>query len=244
MSKPLSFVIAPKVEAATVGRGEITGTLYIPIHLGLSLRERYLMREVDRTDEVFLNMSALAVHIAKEESIDELDAYRMVNRVLGGISGATVVPTPEESRLGIVYAAQFQELSKLNQDNEEGKAVRACTILITERLEGHEDWTDENSQRLHEDLIADFYALYIREERKLTKPLDTEKELATLNEQLGKLRLEPGSRHPSPTGSTASGFASEPTQETQISVESDSPASALPTSSRPVKKQKRQSSSD
>lgn len=223
--RTLPFEVLPQVETRLVGRPQ-TGQIRLPVVQGLRLAERQAVRKGDESDVIFKSTAELALKIAGEQSDMEAgEALAMLSRIVAEGIGAKVVMEAREGEIKMRYSQEVSDLIEWNMRNDESRAIRAATALIASRVEGQRDWTEDDTTRLHEDLIRDLYAFYLGEELKLNEPYDEEKAMAQMNEALGKLRPVRGNHPPNPTGAATSGSANEPIQEISVSPPSVSPSS-------------------
>lgn len=246
--RSLPFHVKPRQETRDVGNPD-TGILRFPVFRSVTLAERIQVREVDRSDDVFKATADLVISIVDRQAPDPLPedydrqreitrTYAMVTRILGSMGGAAVNLEPAEAVISVLFADAIREVQRLSEQNEEGKIVRACTAIIGSRLEGYEDWSDDDTRKLPEDLIGAVFGFYQAELAHMSEPMDMSQQQAALEAALGELRPEDGSRPPNPTGEPSSGSSETPSPVPVSSAASSSDASPSPTSSRRSKRPK------
>ena len=230
--RTLPFEVLPQVETRLVGRPQ-TGQIRLPVVQGLRLAERQAVRQGDESDAIFKATAELALKIAAEQDgLEAGQALAMLSRIVAEGIGANVVLAGGEAEIKMRYSGEIAHLIDWNMRNDEARAIRAATALIASRVDGQRDWSEDDTRKLHEDLIRDLYAFFLGEELKLNEPYDEEKAMAQMNEALGKLRPASGNHPPNPTGPATSGSANAPTPTTGGSAPSTSPSSRSRSSSR------------
>lgn len=240
--KSLPFVVKPRQETRDVGNPD-TGILRFPVFKSVTLAERIMVREVDQSDEVFKATADLVIRIVDRQAPDPLPegydrqqeitrTYATVTRILGSMGGAAVSLEPYEAMISVLFAEEIRDLQRMSEQNEEGKIVRACTAIISSRLEGYEDWSDEDTRKLPEDLIGAVFGFYQTELARMNEPLDLEQQQKMLEAALGELKPEDGSRPPNPTGEPSSGNSETLSLAPASSAQKRSPRSPSSTSSR------------
>jgi len=236
MTKQLPFDVQPTAELRSVGDGERTGTIKLPVIRGVRLAERLYVMDGDDTDQLFRETAELAVRIASERDVEVLDAYKMLNRVLANAQGVKIDLAPVEFDLIVRYGTEIEDLSARHLASNQRQAVRAATALIRSRVPGMEEWTDQDTCTLHEGLIRALHAFYLAEAAGMSEELDPDAAIASLTEALGKWQPGLGDPPPNPTGEPSSGSSSTTSPESQASPANGSPSSPSPSSSRPSKK--------
>jgi hypothetical protein len=254
MPPSLPFHVKPRQETRDVGSPDI-GVLRLPVFRSLTLAERIQVREVDRSDDLFKATAELVITITDRQAPDPLPDgydrqaeitrhYAALTRILGSMGGAAVNLEPSEAIISVLFAEEIRELQRQSEANEEAKIVRACTAILSSRLEECADWTDDDTRTLPEDLISAIFAFFQAEQAHLAEPIDVAQQQKALEAALGELRPADGSRPPNPTGGPSSGASGMPSPAVMSSAPSDSGSSPSATSSKPAKPRRRSNGAD
>lgn len=234
MTRQLPFEVAPTVNYHTIGdEASGQGVLKFRVKKALSIGERIEGNEVDRSDEIFQRTGELCKRIAAEAKApsplagQELNVlYGTIRELLSKMQAGTMPPLePLEAELAICYTDEILALSKEQVENGEALLVRQATVMIRHRLNGCQDWTDEDTIALESEQLIVQIALLFRSEAmggRDLEAIDAAKQLEALKEALGKLQLEHGSLIPDPTGPSSTGSADPTTPEKESSAASDS----------------------
>jgi hypothetical protein len=247
--KSLPFHVKPRQETRDVGNPD-TGILRFPVFLSLTLAERIQVREVDRSDDVFKATADLVISIVDRQSPDPLPegydrqqeiarVYAIVNRLIESPQDDAVGLPPEEVVIMVLFADDISEVRRQSEQNEEAKIVRACTAIIGSRLEGYDDWSDDDTSKLPEDLISAVFDFYRAELAHMSDAPDLDQLRKNLEDALGELQMADGSRPPNPTGEPSSGDSATLSPEPESFIPSDSPISPSPTFSKPSRRPRR-----
>lgn len=228
MTRTLPFETAPAPLTEEIGTAE-TGILRFRKVGSISIAERIAVRAIDVNDDVFRQAACLValVHSKEGEQRSRAEIYAELQDALAGVTNELALAMPDE----------VQELRQQKEANSQAVIIRKASTMIQNRLQGCADWTDEDTTELgSEALILAIAAFYDNEMIGIAGAAvlqDAQKQLKELEEALGKLRPEPGSQPPIPTGATSTGDAEPPTQEVLSLSQSGLAVSQSPTSSMP-----------
>ena len=233
----LPFKVSPATSTREVGSPSV-GVLVFPVHGSLLWAERDALRQLDEREDPFSAVAKLALAIAEAEGLEPVQAFGVVERILGSGIGASLPAGHKLSTEDQAIRLRHLERIRAFVTSAMGRGVRRQVALVTAgircRLQGCEDWSEVDTQRLPEALIeavAEFMAS--EESAGMEAKARTTAELA---EALGKSLPEPTADPPSPTGQPSSGDSSEPIQGTIDSVPSASPSSPSASSPAPSKR--------
>lgn len=235
MSKQLPFKVQPKQETTVIGNPDI-GELEFPRYGSLLWFERDALRKADQGFSLFKESALVAAPIAKEEGITHLEAHTMVTRILGASLGVQTLLEPKELEIRAKYSPSLSALSDATVAWNDRRQIAGVTAVIANRLAGCEDWTTEDTSALGELLIAAIFGFVQAEEAGEAKPKDPIEEEREVAAELGKLRPEPGSPPPNPTGNASTGDSEPSTQEPVSSAQTALDLTPSDTSSAPSKR--------
>lgn len=232
--KDLPFVVKPRQDVRDVGDEDV-GILRLPVFRSLTLQERLLVREVDRGDDLFKATADLVIEIVNRRAPDPLPegydreretitTYTAVTRILATLGGTAVALAPSEALISVLFAEELHGLHRRISDNEEMKIVRAATAVISSRLDGYQEWSDDDTRRLPEGLITAVSDFYQSELTHGAEPKDSKQLQEELEVALGELRPADGSRPPNPTGKKSSGGSATRSRRRRSSTPTDLPA--------------------
>jgi hypothetical protein len=231
----LPFVVAPTIRTRMV-TAVVDGqdcSLEFPVYRALKGKEIIAIREHEYQSVVYRESSRLADALVAE-GVEETEAQRMAIRVISTRMGIPVALEAAEQRAMLRQAPLIADLSCALQDAFDQQRLRTITAVITHRLPGCAQWTDDDSGDLPGPLQDAIFA-FASEEQAGDKPQRSPDELVEdMVETLGKLAPEVS---PSPpTGAPSTGDAGS-SGRTQLSLPpTASETSPSTTSSRRSKK--------
>lgn len=228
MTRILPFDVAPVPATEEIGTPE-TGILRFRKVGAISISERSAVREVDGSDDLFLQSAALTavIHGTPGETRTRAEIYAEIQRAINGEPNEIALTMPDEIR----------ELRQQKDAAMERVVIRKATAMICSRLKGCADWTDDDTAALDSEslilAIARFYETEMLGLAGTAALRDAQQQLKDLEEALGKLQPAPGDPPPNPTGPASTGDAEPPTPEPLSLSESGLAISQSPTSSTP-----------
>lgn len=190
-----------------VGNDQV-GILRFPRHGFLLVGEQDLIAEADPSNSIYVETCRVANAIATAEGWSGLDAYAAVTRIQSHAMGVKVVLASEEHELRIRYAELIGPLLRHVISLSTLLTVRRCTAVIRLRLDGCQDWSDDDTRGLPAALRDAIHSFEQQEEAAMAgeEAQDTAEQLAQLEVDLGKLRPA-RSMPPQPAGAMPSGAA-------------------------------------
>jgi hypothetical protein len=231
----LPFVVAPTIRTRMV-TATVDGqdcSLEFPVYRALKGKEIIAIREHEYQSVVYRESSRLADALVAEGT-EETEAQRMAIRIISTRMGIPVALDAAEQRAMLRHAPLIADLSCALQDAFDRQRLRTITAVITHRLPGCTQWTEDDSGDLPGPLQDAIFA-FATEEQAGDKPQRSPDELVEdMVETLGKLAPE-ASQSP-PTGESSTGDA-DSSGRTQLSLPpTDSETSPSTTSSKRSKK--------
>lgn len=228
----LPWVVAPtirrQVVTATVDGQECS--LEFPVFGALRGKERVYIREHEYQSIVYRESSRLADALVGEGT-EEIEAQRMAIRIISTRLGIPVALDATEQRAMLRQAPLIADISCVLQDAHDIQRLRTITAVITHRLAGCSDWSDDDSGNLPTP-VQDAVFAFATSEQTADQPERSPDELVEeMVETLGKLAPDP--LPPPSTGATSTGDAESSGLMPQSSDPTDSVISVSVTSSTP-----------
>jgi hypothetical protein len=235
----LPFLVQPRRERRTIGTPEEgNGVIEFPVYGKIRLMEKLWIRE-----EVFAN-ALLAESARLAEAMLEQGSYEVVGeadkqaiRIVAHLLGSTIELEPAEMLAIRQNAALCTEIQdRLNALWQEQR-IRTITALIRFRLQGCSAWEDADTIPLADEIQQQILRLADDEAATESPPQAEEDVLSDLTEKVGKLAAALLERaEAAKTGETSSGDTAGSGLLPASPIQSASPSSAQPKSSRRSKK--------
>jgi len=231
----LPFQIAPRIESREVGTPD-TGVLLFPVHHCLLGGERIAIREREFNAALNAELGTLSALLKAGEDLTQDAADLLAVRFLSHKLGIPVTLTERERGIRNGYAEPISAAECRLGPLWDAQVQRTITALISFRLEGCQNWTEDDTAALPQTLQDAIYAFALEEQSVGGDGQSTDELIASVLDGLGKLGL--AENHPPPTGTTSTGVADTSGPVPQNSTPTASLASPRPTSSRRSRKAK------
>jgi redox-regulated HSP33 family molecular chaperone len=175
----LPFVVQPKrnTEIVALGNEEI-GVIEIERKGYLTVAEKTFVDSVMQGSDGITLIVGLANKIAKGKKISTERAYSGIIQVISGdISDSLTTDISEK------YPDEIAKITATMADSVQRRSIAAATILIQTRI--NHEWTFDDTMKLDPELVAEFLALYEKEEQRL-KVDNNQTEEEKISEIVGK----------------------------------------------------------
>lgn len=229
MARTLPYVTAeqqPRLQRIGPAEGP---QVELPAYGYLLQGETEMVQAVEEQMDLYVATAEVAVAIAQAEDIGPVEAHKIVTRLLSyHLFGHRIELSADEQAINTTHAATIGALVLRVAAGERTMARTRATAIIRYRMPDCRDWSNDDTATLPTPLVAALTGFFQQEETGAREPIDAEKALQQLEEDLGKLRPKP--MHDSGlTGRQSSGSA-----DVSIQVQQSSPAIVLHGSQRPT----------
>ena len=205
------------------------GRLELPRFGFLIADELDQIQTVDPRNALYRLTAEASVDLSRVTSLEPRNAFAFLTRLHAKDLGAKVDLSQEEEDLCIAHSQVIGAYREKAQTLVNCVIIRSCTVILQRIKPG---WTDDQTRRLPQPLIALIYEFEQQEEKGGQQEHDPEAAMRALEEDLGKLGEVSRLTATGPIGDTSTGSADDSGLEIKNLAGSALDASRAPTSSR------------
>ena len=180
------------------------GTFEIPRLGYLMVNELDQIQAIDPKNALYRLTAETSVEISRATNLEHRQAFALLTKLHARQVGARVELSTTEDDICIEHSKIIGSYLEQALTMTNRVVIRSCTVVL-QRIKP--EWTDENTQRLPQELISNIYAFQQEEERAQQEQPDPEAAMRDLEEGLGKLAEVSRSNVIDPTGDSFTGTA-------------------------------------